>query len=93
VDSYWTNFCLPEYQNGVLKGFHMQKDPTDTTLGGKNAKCYQFRYGIGEQTYDCMQIIAVHGGIAYTLTYTAKMSDYGTHLETVEQIRNAVVLK
>ncbi|MBQ8357263.1 MAG: hypothetical protein IJX39_05580 [Clostridia bacterium] len=89
VEEYWNSFCLPEYQNGVLKDFTvMEEQCGDTTLGGKNAKTYVFLYTVDGKTYESMQIITVKDDILYTLTYTAESSVYSTHLETVESIRS-----
>ena len=94
AESYWTEFCLPEYQNGVLKDFSIVADACkDTTLGGKNAKQYVFVYTVGETVYESMQIITVHDNMVFTLTYTAESANYATHLETVESIRAEFRLK
>ena len=88
VEEYWSAFCLPSYQNGVLKDFSLiQEQCGDTVLGGKNAKTYVFIYTLDGKTYEVMQIIALMGDQLYTLTYTAESANYATHLETVESIR------
>ena len=88
VEEYWNDFCLPSYQNGVLKDFSLiQEQCGDTVLGGKNAKTYVFIYTLDGKTYEVMQIIALMGDQLYTLTYTAESANYATHLETVESIR------
>ena len=39
VEEYWNDFCLPSYQNGVLKDLSVIGEQCgDTVLGGKNAK-------------------------------------------------------
>ena len=87
-ETYWENYCLPEYQSGVLKDFAIiAENCKDTTLGGKNAKQYVFVYTLGTVTYESMQIITEHDNMIYTLTYTAESAKYAQHLETVESIR------
>ena len=88
VEEYWRNFCLPQYQNGVLKDFTLLEEQCgDTTLGGKNAKKYVFVCTVDGVSYEYMQIITAHGDQLYTLTYTATSASFATHLETVESIR------
>lgn len=94
AESYWNDFCLPEYQNGVLKDFSIIQDACkDTTLGGKNAKQYVFVFVMDGVAYETMQIITVHDNMVFTLTYTAESANYANHLETVESIRAEFRLK
>lgn len=93
-EGYWEDFCLPQYQNGVLKDFALvEADCKDTTLGGKNAKQYVFVYAMGDVRYEVMQIITVHGGLVFTMTYTAEETNYAANLEDVEWVRSEFVLK
>ena len=88
VEEYWNDFCLPSYQNGVLKDLSVIGEQCgDTVLGGKNAKKYVFVCTLDGKSMEYMQIIAEKGGKLYTLTYTAESANYSTHLETVESIR------
>ena len=94
AEGYWTEFCLPAYQNGVLKDFALVEDSCkDTTLGGKNAKQYVFVYVMDGVAYESMQIITVHGGMVYIFTYTAEEANYAANLEDVEWVRSEFVLK
>lgn len=93
-ESYWQGFCLPQYTSGVLADFKtVDADCKDTTLGGKNAKQYVFVYKMGDVYYQAMQIITVHGGMVFTMTYTAEETNYAANLESVEWIRSEFVLK
>lgn len=88
LDEYWNGFCLPSYQNGVLKDFSLLSEQCgDTVLGGKNAKTYVFVYTLDGKAYEVMQIIALKDDQFYTLTYTAESVNYSANLETVESIR------
>ena len=88
VDEYWESFCLPTYQNGVLKDFALVAEQCgDTVLGGINAKKQVFVYTLDGKAYEVMQIITQNDDQLYTLTYTAESANYSAHLETVESIR------
>lgn len=86
---YWEDFCLPEYENGVLQDFSvMDEQCEETTLGGLNAEKYVFVYTLDGVTYEVMQIITSKDDTLYTLTYTAESAMYAAHLEEVESIRS-----
>ena len=82
---YWESQCLPEY-SAVFANFKIIEEGTDTTLGGKDAKKYQFSYTFGETLYQCMQVITVYDFNVYVVTYTALSTEYDTYKEDADSI-------
>ncbi|MBQ9801606.1 MAG: hypothetical protein IJW51_00860 [Clostridia bacterium] len=77
-ETYWQNKCLSEY-SAVFANFTVIEEGTDATLGGKDAKKYQFSYTFGDTLYQCMQVIAVYDFNVYVITYTAVSTEYATY--------------
>ena len=89
AESYWQNYCLSEYQNGVLKNFSVVEEKCgDTTLGGLNAKKYVFVYTLDGKSYEVMQVLTVKDDNVYTLTFTAESANFAGHEENMESIRS-----
>lgn len=87
AEAYFTEVCLPQYQNGALADFALVTDQCgDTTLGGLNAKKYVYVYSLGGASYETMQVVVSTGSMIYNLTYTAASATYAEHLEDVESI-------
>ncbi|MBE6605073.1 MAG: hypothetical protein E7639_05150 [Ruminococcaceae bacterium] len=73
--SYWENDCLAEYQ-AVFTNFTVIGSEVEETLGGKDARAYQFSYTFGATVYQCKQVICVYDFNVYVLTYTAVATEY-----------------
>lgn len=64
------------------------------SLGNENKACkYVYSVTIGDQEYEIMQIIAVHGTGIFIFTYTAKASLYEKYLEDVGKITSNIKFK
>lgn len=85
VAAYWQNKCMPEY-NANFKGLEVQEQGTATTLGGKDAQIFVFKFALGQDIYRCKQVMTVYEYQIYTVTYTALEKDYDTYKAEVDEI-------
>ncbi len=69
--SYWEEKCLPQYTAALSEFTVIEAECAQATLGGMNAQKYVFMHKMGDQLYKQMQLIAVEGGMVYTVQYTA----------------------
>ena len=83
--TYWQNICMPEY-SANLKGLEALEQGTATTLGGKDAQIFVFKFDIGQDTYRCKQVMTVFEYQIYTVTYTALEKDFDTYTAEVDEI-------
>ena len=90
---YFETVCLPDYTAHLADFARLSALDGDTTLGGKDAKCYVFTYTLDGQVYQVKQIIAAKDEMLYTLTYTAFSAHYNDHTDEVEQIRANFVFR
>ncbi len=58
----------------------------ETMLGGIDAMQYVYTASMGNQTYWFMDVISIHKGFAYRVTYTSTPEHYADHLDDIEQI-------
>ena len=70
-ESYWTEKCLTQYTAALTEFTVIEAECAQATLGGMNAQKYVFTHKMGDQLYKQMQLIAVDGGMIYTVQYTA----------------------
>ena len=68
--SYWEEKCLNEY-TAAFTEFTVLETSETATLGGINAYKTVFTHKMGDLVYKQMQLIAVDGGMVYTVQYTA----------------------
>lgn len=87
AETYWQEKCLPEF-TAAFSAFTVVEEGTDTTLGGVNAKKYVFTFEMDSVKYQLAQVIAVEGGMVYTLQYHATESNYINHTEVFDEIRS-----
>jgi len=85
--AYFENVCLPGYTANLKSFSRLTELDGDTTLGGKDAKCYVFVHTLDDTIYQVKQIIVAQGSVIYVLTYTAKSTNYDTYVGDVEEIR------
>ena len=63
-----------------------EKPKTGLTLGDKEAARLVYKIKLGDTTYKYMQVITSSGYYIYTLTYTALIDKYDSHIEDVNKI-------
>ena len=63
-----------------------EKPKTGLTLGDKEAARLVYKIKLGDTTYKYMQVITSSGYYIYTLTYTALIDKFDSHLEEVNKI-------
>ena len=90
---YFETVCLPDYTAYFTDFARLTALDGDTTLGGKDAKCYVFTYTMDGHVYQVKQIIVAKDDKLYTLTYTAFSAHYNDHTDEVEQIRANFVFR
>lgn len=94
AETYFTEVCLPQYQNGALADFTLIEELCgDTTLGGLNAKKYVYVYSLGDTAYETMQVVVSTGSMVYNLTYTATSVAYANYLDDMESIISHFVFR
>ena len=81
------DLCEMEYKKSVA-GYELLGDPTERTVGGRNALSYEYKAVYGEIEYKIMQTVLIYNSLAYSITYTARADAYDAHLEDVEAILN-----
>lgn len=74
-------------------GYELLSTKENVDLGGEVATAYTYRYVIGGREYRCMQVIAAHGSMIYSLTYTASPAYFDAHLDEVNAIVDAFVFR
>ena len=84
---YFETKCVSDYAAHLSDFARLTALDGDTTLGGKDAKCYVFTYTLDGAVYQVKQIIVAQGTMLYVLTYTATSMHYNDHLDDVEAIR------
>jgi len=57
-------------------------------LSGYEANCYEYTAALMGVAYKFMQVVRIHGGTVYIMTYTAIPDNYEKNLEDVAQIIN-----
>ena len=80
--------CKEALQGTADNGGFEVLEESDTTLGGRNAKVYVYRYAIGGNEYRYKQVIAVYKSMVYSLTYTARNDAeiFNSHLADVDRM-------
>lgn len=63
-----------------------EKPETGLTLGGKDAARLVYKIKVNDVIYKYMQVITASGFYIYTLTYTALVDKYDSHIEDVSKI-------
>lgn len=84
IEEYWKNTQL-YYQNN-LKDFAIVSVNTEVKLGGLDAVEYVYTYSIGGVEYKTMQTVTVYSTMIYSMTYTALVENYDTHLSDVARM-------
>ncbi len=59
---------------------------SEGTLGGKKATVYDYTYTVGGEIFRYRQVIAVHGNMIYSLTYTSRPEVFESHLGDVDMM-------
>lgn len=63
-----------------------EKPKTGLTLGGNEAARLVYKIKVNDVIYKYMQVITTSGFYIYTLTYTALVDKYDSHIEDVNKI-------
>ena len=71
AQEYWTKKCLADYTAEFSEFTVIEAECKATTLGGMNAYQAVFTRKSAGQTYQQLQVIALQGGMIYTVQYTA----------------------
>ena len=74
-------------------GYELLSTKTEVDLGGEVATAYTYRYTVGGREVRCMQVIAAHGSMIYSVTYTALPEHFDAHLDEVDRIIDAFVFR
>lgn len=85
VATYWQTMCMTDY-SANLKGLEVLEQGTATTLGGKDAQIFVFKFAMGQDIYRCKQVMTVYEHQIYTVTYTALEKDYDSCTADVDEI-------
>ncbi len=82
------NSCKDALQSTADDGGFEILEEGNTTLGGRNAKVYVYRYTVGGNEYRYKQVIAVYKSMVYSLTYTSRPGAefYEAHLADVDRM-------
>ncbi|MCL2516971.1 MAG: hypothetical protein FWF15_00275 [Oscillospiraceae bacterium] len=62
-------------------------------LNGYEANCYEYSATLTGTAYKFMQVVRLHGGTVYIMTYTAVPENYEKNLEDVAKIINRFTFK
>ncbi len=93
VDAYFA-MCEEMMRNTAGQdGYSRLSEPTETTLGGKKAKVYEYTYRVGGIEYQYKQVVTYYRGMIYNLTYTARPENYGAHVADVDAMIAAFVFR
>ncbi len=74
---------------GISGGTYQKHVEAETTLGGGEAMEYEYSLQLGGTAYRYRQIIVGYRGMIYSLTYTARETDYNKHLDDMNAIVDA----
>jgi len=74
-------------------GYELLSTKTEVDLGGEVATAYTYRYTVGGREFRCMQVIAAHGSMIYSVTYTASPAHFDAHLDEVNAIIDAFAFR
>lgn len=86
--------CAEMLENSADKdGYELLETKTDVDMGGEVATAYTYRYTVGGREVRCMQVIAAHGSMIYSVTYTATPACFDAHLDEVERIIDAFAFR
>lgn len=69
-----------------LSADEMAGNPSTTLLDGVAANKYYYTATVSGESIEYMQLVAVRGGVAYIITYTATPTNFATHVADVEDI-------
>lgn len=83
IEDYW-NASKESYAE-TYKNFELLEENVSVVFGGKAAFKYVFGAEIDKVSYKFLQIVAVHGNMFYTFTYTSTEDNYELHIEDVEK--------
>ena len=89
VDEFWAK-TLEELKK-TDKAFDTNAvTVTETTLGGRGAKIYEYTYTLGGNTYYYKQAVAAYRSMIYSVTYTASSQEtYKAHLAELDTVLTA----
>ena len=68
-------------------------DGVAITMGGQNAKVYEYTYTLGGVNYHVRQVITKHSAMIYAMTYTALPENYEAHLDEVIAMQEALTFR
>lgn len=91
VASYWED--TEKHYKATLSDYTLVGEPTESTMGGKNATVYEYTYSLGGVTYKCRQTACVFGYMIVVMTYTALPENYDSHLTAVQQMQEALTFR
>ena len=77
----------------LLPSYEKVTDFTDTTLGGKAAKMFDYTCVLGDVTYKYRQVFCAYSGYIYVFTYTSTDEKFDSHIEDVEGILSVLEFK
>lgn len=80
--------CQMEYKANFNEGYELIGDSKSRTVGERHALSYEYKVTYGGGEYKIMQTVLIYNGLAYSITYTARVDSYDAHLEDVESILN-----
>lgn len=70
-------------------GYELISTEENVDLGGEVATAYTYRFTVGGREFRCMQVIAAHGSMIFSVTYTASPERFDAHLDEVKAIVDA----
>ncbi|MBE6533365.1 MAG: hypothetical protein E7678_00115 [Ruminococcaceae bacterium] len=78
--------CEMEYKENFKEGYELIGEPKSRTVAERSALSYEYKVIYGGAEYKIMQTVFIYNGLAYSITYTARLDAYDAHLDDVEAI-------
>ena len=92
IEDYWASYA--EQFAATFTNFTMLDDvPGDVTIGGEAGKKYRYTATVGDVDYQWMQVLFIHNGTLYMLTYTSTPDGYEDLLDDVSDIISAFTFR
>lgn len=91
LDDYVT-VCQKELE-AYIPNYAPVGEVSDTVLGGKNGKCFDYTASIGDTNYKYRQIVVINSNMFYIFTYTSTPEGFDAHIEDVEKIISKIQFK
>ncbi len=93
VDDYFAMMAEQMKEAVGEDSFTLLSEGVETELGTRPAKQYEFRLTLDGKVYCYRQLIALHKGMFYTMTYTSSETHYDEHLNTLDAVASAFVFR